>query len=123
MLNRHELHVNLQVANSMKILAIVTVLFLPATFVASLFSINMFDWHLADGETVSHQFWIYWVVTVPLTIVIIVAFGLITSKKSDLPELPRSSAWARASQRLRADEIDVKQAQKTHTRFDEETLE
>jgi Mg2+ and Co2+ transporter CorA len=59
---------------AMKTVAVLGVVFLPATFVATLFSIGMFDWGGADsGETssltVSPSMWIYWAVTVPLTAV------------------------------------------------------
>lgn len=59
---------------AMKTIAILGIVFLPGTFVATLFSINMFDWGgLNSGETksltVSRSIWIYWAITVPLTIV------------------------------------------------------
>ncbi|KAF2120169.1 hypothetical protein BDV96DRAFT_566805 [Lophiotrema nucula] len=56
-------------ASSMKILAAVTTVFLPGAFVATLFSMNMFDWFAGDGDSVvSGRFWIYWSITVPLTL-------------------------------------------------------
>lgn len=59
---------------AMKTIAILGIVFLPGTFVATLFSINMFKWGGADsGETssltVSPSMWIYWAITVPLTVV------------------------------------------------------
>lgn len=59
---------------AMKTIAILGIVFLPGTFVATLFSINMFDWGGADrgktsSLTVSPSMWIYWAITVPLTIV------------------------------------------------------
>lgn len=58
---------------AMKTIAILGIVFLPGTFMATLFSINMFDWGDADsGETssltVSPSMWIYWAITVPLTL-------------------------------------------------------
>lgn len=53
---------------SMKTLAAVTVAFLPGTFVPSLFSMSMFDSQTAGGSIVTSRFWIYWAVTIPLTI-------------------------------------------------------
>lgn len=58
---------------AMKTIAILGIVFLPGTFVATLFSINMFDWGGSnDGETtslrVSQSIWIYWAITVPLTV-------------------------------------------------------
>lgn len=58
---------------AMKTIAILGIVFLPGTFVAALFSSNMFKWGDADsGEssslTVSPSMWIYWAITVPLTV-------------------------------------------------------
>ena len=56
---------------AMKTIAILGIVFLPGTFVATLFSINMFDWGGGDASSlaVSPNMWIYWVITVPLTVV------------------------------------------------------
>jgi Mg2+ and Co2+ transporter CorA len=53
----------------MKTLAAVTVAFLPATFVASFFAMPLFNWNADRNSTVvNDRFWIYWAVTVPLTL-------------------------------------------------------
>ena len=67
----------------MKILAVLTMCFLPGTFVATLFSMTVFDSD-ANGNTnstqeqqqqqqqqtgvVSSKFWVYWAIAVPLTL-------------------------------------------------------
>lgn len=75
---------------SMKILAFITALFLPGTFIATLFSMSMFDWqHGGDaaisasggsgdrnGGLLSDQFWIYWAVSVPLTMLTLVGWAV-----------------------------------------------
>ncbi|KAI9665064.1 MAG: hypothetical protein M1821_006512 [Bathelium mastoideum] len=69
---------------SMKILAVLTMCFLPGTFVATLFSMTIFDWDTASSPSsaaansatrqqqsqsvVSSKFWVYWAVAVPLTL-------------------------------------------------------
>ena len=58
-------------SSSMKTLAAVTVTFLPGTFVASLFSMSMFNWQAPDGRVVTAKFWIYWAITAPLTLITI----------------------------------------------------
>ncbi|KAF2264434.1 hypothetical protein CC78DRAFT_544193 [Lojkania enalia] len=74
---------------SMKTIAIVTLVFLPGTFVAAIFSMSMFQW-LPDNEDssssndakqsgddfkiLSDWFWLYWAVTVPLTLIILVVW-------------------------------------------------
>lgn len=64
----------------MKTLAFITALFLPGTFIASLFSTNMFDWKPSlsygpeQSPTMSPFFWVYWVVTVPLTSLVLMGW-------------------------------------------------
>jgi hypothetical protein len=76
---------------SMKALAVITALFLPGEFIGTLFGMSMFDW-LAPSEDddeqttkagaggaagdepddiLSKQFWVYWVIAIPLTLFII----------------------------------------------------
>jgi len=65
----------------MKILAFITTLYLPGTFVATLFSMSMFNWQQdgsggVEGSTISNHFWIYWAVMAPLTILTFGGFAL-----------------------------------------------
>lgn len=61
---------------AMKTLAFLTTLFLPGTFVASVFSTGMFEWQRdpsdvqKTGKVVSDLFWVYWAFAVPLTIIV-----------------------------------------------------
>lgn len=58
----------------MKTLAIVTMFFLPGSFISAIFSMPMFDWSDIDKSSTSigvglmPQFSLYWVITVPLTV-------------------------------------------------------
>ncbi|KAH8632681.1 hypothetical protein IG631_11315 [Alternaria alternata] len=57
---------------AMRTIAIMSVLFLPGTFVSSFFSMDMLDWQAPKGASVvSYRFWIYWAVTAPLTVVVV----------------------------------------------------
>lgn len=72
---------------SMKALAVITAIFLPAEFIGTLFGMSMFDWLASNEEDdsppprpgakpepddiLSHDFWVYWVIAVPLTLFII----------------------------------------------------
>jgi len=52
-------------STSMKILAFITTIFLPGTFVATMFSMDLFSWKHDSGpgaSTLSSQFWVYWFV-------------------------------------------------------------
>ena len=59
---------------AMKTIAILSIVFLPGTFMGTLFSINAFKWgdpHSGETSslTVSPSIWIYWAITVPLTLI------------------------------------------------------
>jgi cell division protein FtsB len=56
---------------AMRTIAVMSIAFLPGTFVSSFFSISIFDWQAPAGSSVlSPRFWIYWAVTLPLTLVV-----------------------------------------------------
>ncbi|KAF2685942.1 hypothetical protein K458DRAFT_365146 [Lentithecium fluviatile CBS 122367] len=67
---------------AMKTIAVLTILFLPGTFVATLFSMDMFQWQPDNGAepTVSKMFWVYWIVTAPLTTLVMMIWLLWTRK-------------------------------------------
>lgn len=79
-INRADQRSNIQIADSshtiaveskrdnlsMMTIAAITMIFLPGTFVASLFAMPLLDWSSTD--VVRSGFWIYWAVTVPLTV-------------------------------------------------------
>lgn len=61
-----------QDAASMKSLAILTMVFLPGTAVASFFSMSMFDWDAGSGgQLASKWLWVFFAVAVPLTAVVL----------------------------------------------------
>ena len=69
-------------STAMKAFAALTVVFLPGTFVASLFSMSMFDWQAETESVIASRFWIYWVVTIPLTLATICAWYLWINRKA-----------------------------------------
>jgi hypothetical protein len=57
---------------SMKTIAIMTTLFLPATWVATFFAVPLFDWTVDEGQSVIRsRFWMYWALTGVLTLVVV----------------------------------------------------
>ena len=54
----------------MKATSLIALLFLPPTFISAVFSTTFFDFGM-DSQSwgVSQEFWIYWAVTVPVTLV------------------------------------------------------
>ncbi|KAF7935536.1 hypothetical protein BELL_0096g00010 [Botrytis elliptica] len=71
-------------SSAMKTIAILGILFLPGTFVASILSTTFFDFQNASSlrAAVSPSFWIYWVITVPVTLIILV-FWYLWERKRD----------------------------------------
>jgi hypothetical protein len=75
--NAHIAHKSRQDSTSMKVIAGVTMFYLPATFVCSLFGTNLVALNTNDTEptfVVSKMWWLYLVCTVPLTAMTILAF-------------------------------------------------
>jgi hypothetical protein len=68
-------------STSMKILAFISALFLPGSFVAAIFSMSMFNWQYDGGaddsgnRVVSGRFWVYWIIAVPLTLITLLGWG------------------------------------------------
>lgn len=58
----------------MKTLAVVTMFFLPGSFISALFSTNCFEWAAVDlksssiGVKATPQMSLYWAITIPLTV-------------------------------------------------------
>jgi hypothetical protein len=49
----------------MKTISIMTMLFLPATYFAALFSMPTLQW--SDSSVIRERFWVYWAFTIPTT--------------------------------------------------------
>lgn len=72
-------------SSSMKALAVITAIFLPGEFIGTLFGMSMFEWMPDkddasptggaggedDDDVMSKKFWIYWLIAVPLTVLIL----------------------------------------------------
>ncbi|PVH75688.1 hypothetical protein DL98DRAFT_316397 [Cadophora sp. DSE1049] len=55
-------------SGAMKTISVMTMLFLPATFFAALFSMPTLQWN--ESQVVGNRFWIYWAFTIPVTLLI-----------------------------------------------------
>jgi Mg2+ and Co2+ transporter CorA len=53
-------------SSDMKTIAIMTMAFLPATFLAALFAIPSLDWQ--SDNVIQSNHWVYWAFTIPATI-------------------------------------------------------
>ncbi|KAK0610882.1 hypothetical protein B0T14DRAFT_607077 [Immersiella caudata] len=64
-----------QEVNKMKALAILTMVFLPATFVATFMSMGLFNWHAKEDEAVmSRYWWVYLAVAGGLTLFVLLTY-------------------------------------------------
>ncbi|KAI9150647.1 Notoamide biosynthesis cluster protein M' [Paramyrothecium foliicola] len=54
---------------SMKTVSILTLIFLPPTFICAIFSMSFFNFDPQDGWAVSDQFWMYWALAIPATLI------------------------------------------------------
>ncbi|KAK5940533.1 hypothetical protein PMZ80_006949 [Knufia obscura] len=61
-------------SNAMKMIAIVTMVYLPGTFVATCFSMGIFQWTARASDVVSPRIWVYFLFTAVLTILTIGGF-------------------------------------------------
>lgn len=68
---------------AMQVIAAVTVLFLPATFTATFFSMSFFDFLDAERPRVSPWSWIYVLVTAILTVAIQLSWAVISKRKKE----------------------------------------
>jgi heme/copper-type cytochrome/quinol oxidase subunit 2 len=65
-------HASKRDSTAMKTISLLGAVFLPGAYLASVFSMTFFNFQASDGTPqVSKEFWIYWVVTIPITIVIV----------------------------------------------------
>ncbi|EOO04092.1 hypothetical protein UCRPA7_353 [Phaeoacremonium minimum UCRPA7] len=66
-------HASKRDSNSMKTLSLLGAIFLPATYLASVFSMTFFNFSPDPGQPiVASSIWVYFAITVPITIVIVV---------------------------------------------------
>jgi len=62
-------------STAMKTLAFLTTLFLPGTFIATLFSTDMVS-QQGQGSRPSPPFWQFWAITIPVTILVMIGWRL-----------------------------------------------
>ncbi|KAI0843178.1 hypothetical protein F5Y06DRAFT_257110 [Hypoxylon sp. FL0890] len=66
-------------SSSMKVIAVMTMIFLPGTFFATLFAVPSLHWDNTD--VVGENFWMYWAFTIPFTVLIVILWIAITQRK------------------------------------------
>ncbi|GME23385.1 uncharacterized protein K452DRAFT_260998 [Neofusicoccum parvum] len=67
----------------MKTIAIMSLIYLPGTYLASIFGMNFFDFSMSNGLETSDMFWLYWVLTAVMTLVTVGAWVIWQEKLAD----------------------------------------
>lgn len=58
-------------SRSMRTIAVVTLVFLPPTFISALFGMSFFDYAAGGDWLMSDKFWVYWVCAIPITLLVV----------------------------------------------------
>jgi len=68
---------------TVRLVTIVTLLYLPASFVCSFLGMNLFTFQTSDGSgfAISEQFWVFFIVTIPLTLITVGSWAIMTRKR------------------------------------------
>ncbi|KAI0166171.1 hypothetical protein GGR57DRAFT_445686 [Xylariaceae sp. FL1272] len=74
-------HASKRDSTSMKTLSLLGAVFLPGTFLSSVFSMTFFDFKVAGNSEVSQELWIYFVITIPLTLAIVLAWWALDRRR------------------------------------------
>jgi len=64
-------HASKRDSAAMKMISLLGAVFLPGAYLASVFSMTFFNFQNSGTAVVSTQFWIYWAVDIPITILIV----------------------------------------------------
>ncbi|KAF4506699.1 hypothetical protein G6O67_006754 [Ophiocordyceps sinensis] len=67
-------HASKRDSTAMKTISLMGALFLPGTYLASVFSMTFFNFQAGAAPHVASQFWIYFAVTIPLTVAIVLSW-------------------------------------------------
>jgi Mg2+ and Co2+ transporter CorA len=59
-----------QDTSSMEVIAIMTMVFLPGTFFATLFSVPSLNWN--SSPVIQDNFWVYWAFVLPCTALVLI---------------------------------------------------
>ncbi|CAM1505370.1 Fc.00g110070.m01.CDS01 [Cosmosporella sp. VM-42] len=76
-------HASKRDSTAMKTLSLMGALFLPGTYLASVFSMTFFNFEADADPVVSTNLWIYFAVTVPITALIVASWTLIDRRRVD----------------------------------------
>ncbi|TDZ24425.1 hypothetical protein Cob_v002872 [Colletotrichum orbiculare MAFF 240422] len=67
-------HASKRDSTAMKTISVLGAVFLPGTFLASVFSMTFFDFASDADPVISKSLWVYFAITIPLTVIIVVGW-------------------------------------------------
>ena len=71
----------------MRTISVLGIIYLPGTFVATFFSMDMFDWNAKEGNQIASKWlWIYFVVSIPLTVAILILWWMWTQQSDKISQ-------------------------------------
>jgi hypothetical protein len=79
-ITRTDATVNKRDSSSMKVIAIMTMAFLPATFFATLFSVPSLKWDADAPSVIQPSFWVYVACTLPTTVLVFLVWAVCTGR-------------------------------------------
>jgi hypothetical protein len=72
----------------MRVIAFMTMTFLPGTFFAAIFAMPLLQWN--EPHVVHPRFWVYWIFTVPSTLLVFAISWVITKYSSRMKQSDKS---------------------------------
>ncbi|KAL3494903.1 hypothetical protein BJX62DRAFT_222935 [Aspergillus germanicus] len=76
---------------TVRIVTLVTLIYLPASFVSTLFGMNFFDFGESGNLEISHHFWIFIILAVPLTVVTVGSWYWLVQRRKKLRQAQRAA--------------------------------
>ncbi|KAF2962709.1 hypothetical protein GQX73_g10865 [Xylaria multiplex] len=80
-------HASKRDSTAMKTLSLLGAIFLPGTFLSSVFSMTFFNFNVPEGREVSQELWIYFAITIPLTLAIVGTWWALDRRREKAYEL------------------------------------
>ncbi|GAP87538.1 putative Mg2+ transporter -like Zinc transport protein [Rosellinia necatrix] len=74
-------HASKRDSTAMKTLSLLGAIFLPGTFLSSVFSMTFFNFNVPEGSEVSQELWVYFAITIPLTAAIVGAWWFLDRRR------------------------------------------
>jgi hypothetical protein len=95
-------HASKRDSSAMKTISLLGAIFLPGAYIASVFSMTFFNFQGGDSPAVAPSFWVYWAITLPITMGI-VAFWYVYEKRREAIYAKEDADLERGSEDMEKD--------------------